>query len=198
MAPKKKASRQKKEGVPEPSEVVVTISESTVLSSEGVFVSEGVKKLEAPLNEEHLNCLNGLPLPLPLLPPIIRPGERGLGIGNELTRPLHGSAMLEELSRMRQERFLTDMELACKSKAFDVHKLVLSSVSQYLREVLAKDPTLKRLELPTLSPLGRLATLYTGTDTVIIPHPHPTLLEEREGYVQKPEVFWAVSIEPLL
>lgn len=52
-------------------------------------------------------------------------------------------------------RFLTDLELACKTKAFDVHKLVLSSVSQYFREILAKDPGMKRLELPSLSPLGR-------------------------------------------
>lgn len=51
-------------------------------------------------------------------------------------------------------RFLTDLELACKTKAFDVHKLVISSVSQYFREVLAKDPGMKRLELPSLSPLG--------------------------------------------
>lgn len=47
------------------------------------------------------------------------------------------------------------MELACKTKAFDVHKLVISSVSQYFREILAKDPGMKRLELPSLSPLGR-------------------------------------------
>lgn len=51
-------------------------------------------------------------------------------------------------------RFLTDLELACKTKAFDVHKLVISSVSQYFREILAKDPGMKRLELPSLSPLG--------------------------------------------
>lgn len=51
-------------------------------------------------------------------------------------------------------RFLTDLELACKTKAFDVHKLVISSISQYFREILAKDPGMKRLELPSLSPLG--------------------------------------------
>lgn len=51
-------------------------------------------------------------------------------------------------------RFLTDLELACKTKAFDVHKLVISSISQYFREILAKDPSMKRLELPSLSPLG--------------------------------------------
>ncbi|XP_030645302.1 kelch-like protein 31 [Chanos chanos] len=144
MAPKKKATRQRKAEV-----------EAAQVENE-VVVSEGVKKLEMPLNIEQLNRLNGLPLP----PPIIRPGERGLGLGSELTRPLHGSALLEELSRMRQERFLTDMELACKNKAFDVHKLVMSSVSQYLREILAKDPGLKRLEIPSISPLG-LANVIT-------------------------------------
>lgn len=118
----------------------------------GVLVPEpNIKKLEVPINVDYLNRLNWVPLP----PPIIQPGERGFGLGSELIRPLHGSALLEELSRMRQERFLTDLEMACKTKAFDVHKLVISSVSQYLREVLAKDPGLKRLELPTLSPLGK-------------------------------------------
>lgn len=139
MAPKKKAPRPKKT-TPEPAQL-----------ESGVVVPEiGVKKLEMPLSIEQLNHLNGM-----TLPPVIRPGERGFGLGGEMTRPLHGSALLEELSRMRQERFLTDLELACKTKAFDVHKLVMSSVSQYLREVLAKDPSLKRLELPTISPLGK-------------------------------------------
>lgn len=144
MAPKKKSSRPKK-ATPEPAQV-----------ESGVVVPEpGVKKLDLPLNVEQLNRLNGIHLP-----PLIRPGERGFGLGGEVTRPLHGSALLEELSRMRQERFLTDLELACKTKAFDVHKLVMSSVSQYLREVLAKDPGLKRLELPTISPLGKQPNLY--------------------------------------
>lgn len=139
MAPKKKASRPKK-----------TTPEPARLENEALVPETGVKKIEMPLSIEQLNRLNGM-----TLPPLIRPGERGFGLGGEITRPLHGSALLEELSRMRQERFLTDLELACKTKAFDVHKLVMSSVSQYLREVLAKDPGLKRLELPTISPLGK-------------------------------------------
>lgn len=139
MAPKKKAPHPKK-----------TTTEPAQLETEVVVPETGVKKLEMPLSIEQLNRLNEM-----TLPPVIRPGERGFGLGGEMTRPLHGSALLEELSRMRQERFLTDLELACKTKAFDVHKLVISSVSQYLREVLAKDPSLKRLELPTLSPLGK-------------------------------------------
>lgn len=142
MAPKKKASRQKKN---DPTQVEVM--------GGGVVVVEGLKKIEevGALDIAQLNHFNGLPLP----PPVIKPGEKGLGLGCELTRPLHGNALLEELSRMRQERFLTDLELACKTKAFDVHKLVISSVSQYFREILAKDPGMKRLELPSLSPLGR-------------------------------------------
>ncbi|XP_017309799.1 kelch-like protein 31 [Ictalurus punctatus] len=144
MAPKKKVPHPKK-----------TTTEPAQLETEVVVPETGVKKLEMPLSIEQLNRLNEM-----TLPPVIRPGERGFGLGGEMTRPLHGSALLEELSRMRQERFLTDLELACKTKAFDVHKLVISSVSQYLREVLAKDPSLKRLELPTLSPLG-LANVIT-------------------------------------
>ncbi|XP_035287165.1 kelch-like protein 31 [Anguilla anguilla] len=144
MAPKKKAARQKKVEL-----------ETTVVEG-GVVVVEGVKKIGEVLNIEQLNRMNGLPLSLP----IPAPGVKGLGLGSELTRPLHGSALLEELSRMRQERFLTDLELASKTKAFDVHKLVISSVSHYFRELLAKDPGVKRVELPTLSPLG-LANVIT-------------------------------------
>lgn len=142
MAPKKKATRQKKTAV------------ETVGAGSAVKVVESDKKIEeAALDIEQLNRLNGLPLP----PPVTNPGEKvlSLGRGTELTRPFHGSALLEELSRMRQERFLTDLELASKTKAFDVHKLVISSVSQYFRELLAKEPELKRVELPSLSPLGR-------------------------------------------
>ncbi|KAJ8268200.1 hypothetical protein COCON_G00133720 [Conger conger] len=144
MAPKKKAARQKKVEL-----------ETTVMEG-GVVIVEGVKKIGEALNIEQLNRMNGLPLSLP----IPAPGVKGLGLGSELTRPLHGSALLEELSRMRQERFLTDLELASKTKAFDVHKLVISSVSHYFRELLAKDPGVKRVELPSLSPLG-LANVIT-------------------------------------
>ncbi|KAK2920803.1 kelch-like protein 31 isoform X1 [Channa argus] len=160
MAPKKKTSRQKKPAGETISQVVVEAPAPLKIESRGdgvVVVESGVKKIEqmAALDIAQLNSLN-----LPLPPPILKPGERGLGLGSELTRPLHGNALLEELSKMRQEKFLTDLELACKSKAFDVHKLVISSVSQYFREILAKDPGMKRLELPSLSPLG-LANVIT-------------------------------------
>ncbi|KAM9415089.1 kelch-like protein 31 isoform 1-T2 [Salvelinus alpinus] len=154
MAPKKKVNHTKKIAM-EP--VVTQVTTVTTQMAGGVVVVEGVKKIEemAALDIVQLNHLN-----LPLPPPIIKPGEKGLGLGCEVTRPLHGNALLEELSRMRQERFLTDLELACKTKAFDVHKLVISSVSQYFREILAKDPGMKRLELSSLSPLG-LANVIT-------------------------------------
>ncbi|XP_053190913.1 kelch-like protein 31 [Scomber japonicus] len=161
MAPKKKASRQKKVAVDTIAPVAMETTPFPLkVESRGdgvVVVESGVKKIEqmAALDIAQLNSLN-----LPLPPPVIKPGERGLGLGSELTRPLHGNALLEELSKMRQEKFLTDLELGCKTKAFDVHKLVISSVSQYFREILAKDPGMKRLELPSLSPLG-LANVIT-------------------------------------
>ncbi|XP_061903346.1 kelch-like protein 31 [Entelurus aequoreus] len=161
MAPKKKASRQKKV-TPDTVSQVAMETTPVLLKVErrgdGVVVVESAaKKIEqmAALDIAQLNSLN-----LPLPPPVIKPGERGLGLGSELTRPLHGNALLEELSKMRQEKFLTDLELGCKTKSFDVHKLVISSVSQYFREILAKDPDMKRLELPSLSPLG-LANVIT-------------------------------------
>ncbi|XP_062266549.1 kelch-like protein 31 [Platichthys flesus] len=160
MAPKKKAPRQKKPALETISQVTEPTTDQLKVESLGdgvVVMDSGVKKIEqmAALDIAQLNSLN-LPLPLP----VIKPGERGLGLGSELTRPLHGNAVLEELSKMRQEKFLTDLELASKTKAFDVHKLVISSVSQYFREILAKDPGMKRLELPSLSPLG-LANVIT-------------------------------------
>lgn len=104
MAPKKKASRQKKPAVETVSQVAIEAQAPLKVESRGdgvVVVESGVKKIEqmAALDIAKLNSLN-----LPLPPPIIKPGERGLGLGSELTRPLHGNALLEELSKMRQEK----------------------------------------------------------------------------------------------
>lgn len=104
MAPKKKAPRQKKPAVETISQVPVEAPAPLKVESRGdgvVVVESGVKKIEqmAALDIAQLNSLN-----LPLPPPIIKPGERGLGLGSELTRPLHGNALLEELSKMRQEK----------------------------------------------------------------------------------------------
>lgn len=105
MAPKKKASRQKKIAADTISEVAVETAPQTLKverRADGVVVIESsMKKIEqmAALDIAQLNSLN-----LPLPPPVIKPGERGLGLGSELTRPLHGNALLEELSKMRQEK----------------------------------------------------------------------------------------------
>lgn len=105
MAPKKKASRQKKpamETTPQVAMETVPVQLKMESRGDGVVVVEGgMKKIEqmAALDIAQLNSLN-----LPLPPPVIKPGERGLGLGSELTRPLHGNALLEELSKMRQEK----------------------------------------------------------------------------------------------
>lgn len=107
MAPKKKASRQKKVAVDNIAQVAMetnTLPLKVESRGDGVVVVEsGVKKIEqmAALDIAQLNSLN-----LPLPPPVIKPGERGLGLGSELTRPLHGNALLEELSKMRQEKYV--------------------------------------------------------------------------------------------
>lgn len=102
MAPKKKAPRQRKPAEPVAVETASPVLLKVESRGDGVVVVEaGVKKIEqmAALDIAQLNSLN-----LPLPPPVIKPGERGLGLGSELTRPLHGSALLEELSKMRQEK----------------------------------------------------------------------------------------------
>lgn len=105
MAPKKKTSRQKKPAVETISQVAIDTSPVPLKvenRGDGVVVVEsGVRKIEqmAALDIAKLNSLN-----LPLPPPAIKPGERGLGLGSELTRPQHGNVLLEELSKMRQEK----------------------------------------------------------------------------------------------
>lgn len=107
MAPKKKASRQKKPAVETVTQEAVEtpmVPMKVESRGDGVVVMEsGVRKIEqmAALDIAQLNSLN-----LPLPPPVIKPGERGLGLGSELTRPLHGNALLEELSKMRQEKYV--------------------------------------------------------------------------------------------
>lgn len=102
MPPKKKVSRQKKPAVETVPQVAVDTSLKVESRGDGVVVVEaGVRKIEqmAALDIAKLNSLN-----LPLPPPAIKPGERGLGLGSELTRAQHGNALLEELSKMRQEK----------------------------------------------------------------------------------------------
>lgn len=131
MAPKRKAPRQKKAAIDSVAQVAMeTASASLKIECRGdgvVVVESGVKKIEqmAALDIAQLNSLN-----LPLPPPVIKPGERGLGLGSELTRPLHGSALLEELSRMRQEKSvpLVLVAVVFGSRASDHWSLLLRQV----------------------------------------------------------------------
>lgn len=81
-------------------------------------------------------------------------------ISTEVTDPVYAPNMLEGLGNMRQESFLCDLTVATKSKAFDVHKVVMASCSEYILNMLKKDPSLKKIELNDLSPVG-LATVIT-------------------------------------
>lgn len=132
MAPKKKSARQRQ----------------PVSLEKPLPVSGGVLIEETPLEVDHLNLLNGL-------------RDSGSPCSStEMVHPEHGAALLEEFSRMRQERLLTDLVLATKTKSFDVHKLVMASCSLHFRELLKRDPGVQRVELDSLSPLG-LASVIT-------------------------------------
>ncbi|MBN3293773.1 KLH31 protein, partial [Polypterus senegalus] len=133
MAPKKKSVRQRKLALEKPPQAISEVIEETALDI------------------DHLNHLNGL----------LDSGTGGFRCTTtEMCHPDHSSVLLEEFSRMRQERFLTDLVLATKTKSFDVHKLVMASCSNYFRELLKSDPKVQRVELEALSPLG-LATVIT-------------------------------------
>lgn len=83
----------------------------------------------------------------------------------EVTNPSHGTNMLMEMNSLQQERFLCDLTIATKTKSFRVHKLVMSSCSEYFKNQLKKDPNLQQVVLSDISSLG-LATIisyaYTG------------------------------------
>ncbi|XP_008119007.1 kelch-like protein 31 [Anolis carolinensis] len=79
---------------------------------------------------------------------------------NEVLDPRHGANTLEEAHRMQKEHFLCDLTVATKTKTFNVHKLVMSSCSDYFRSLLKKNPSLQQVDLVDISPLG-LATIIT-------------------------------------
>lgn len=130
MAPKKKAPRQKKTAVETITEVAMETTPTPLkVESRGdgvVVVEGGMKKIEqmAALDIAQLNSLN-----LPLPPPVIKPGERGLGLGSELTRPLHGNSLLEELSKMRQEKLVPSLFHSLTLSLFLV-AMVIDEVTQ--------------------------------------------------------------------
>ncbi|XP_006268034.1 kelch-like protein 31 isoform X2 [Alligator mississippiensis] len=108
------------------------------------------------LDIDHLNHLNDL----------YENGSNGFRCtATEVTNPSHGASLLEEMTQMRQERFLCDLTIVTKTKSFDVHKLVMVSCSEYFRSLLKRDPSLQRVELNNVSPLGLTTILtyaYTG------------------------------------
>ncbi|KPP61938.1 kelch-like protein 31-like [Scleropages formosus] len=81
-------------------------------------------------------------------------------ISTEVTDPVYGPSLLEGLSTMRQDSFLCDLTVVTKSKSFDVHRVVMASCSEYIRNVLKKDPSLQKLDFADMSPVG-LATAIT-------------------------------------
>ncbi|XP_033956152.1 kelch-like protein 31 [Pseudochaenichthys georgianus] len=81
-------------------------------------------------------------------------------ISTEVTDSVYAPNLLEGLSSMRQDSFLCDLTISTKSKSFDVHKVVMVSCSEYIRNILKKDSTLQTIDLNDLSPAG-LATAIT-------------------------------------
>ncbi|XP_048413971.1 kelch-like protein 31 [Stegostoma tigrinum] len=84
----------------------------------------------------------------------------------EVSNPNHGNILLEEISRMRQERLFSDLTLSTKNKSFDVHKVVMAACSDYFRNILKKDPSIKCVDVNDVSPLGLTTVItyaYTGT-----------------------------------
>ncbi|XP_069079548.1 kelch-like protein 31 isoform X1 [Pleurodeles waltl] len=108
------------------------------------------------LDIEQLNTLNGL----------LESGSNGFRCtATEVHNPKHGLELLETISNMRQELFLCDLTISTKTKDFDVHKVILASCSAYFHSLLRKEPSLQRLDLKDVSPVGLATVLnyaYTG------------------------------------
>ncbi|KAK2896363.1 hypothetical protein Q8A67_010851 [Cirrhinus molitorella] len=122
--------------------------------------NKAAKKNKADINEMTImvedsptNKINGLNT-------LLEGGNGFSCISTEVTDPVYAPNLLEGLSHMRQDSFLCDLTVATKSKSFDVHKIVMASCSEYIQNMLRKDPSLKKIELSDLSPVG-LATVIT-------------------------------------
>ncbi|NXD84576.1 KLH31 protein, partial [Halcyon senegalensis] len=132
MAPKKKTPKKSKVDKEDASVTLVPVE-------------------DALLDVEQLNHLNSL----------YDSGSNGFHCtATEVEAPQHGAGLLEGMNQMRQKRFLCDLTIATKTKAFEVHKLVLASCSDYFHRLLQRDPHLQRVELHDVSPLG-LTTVIT-------------------------------------
>ncbi|XP_062995772.1 kelch-like protein 31 [Elgaria multicarinata webbii] len=137
MAPKKKTPKKSKLVKVEPSVITTTVEDPS-------------------FDIDHHHQLDSL----------LENGSDGfLCTATEVTNPSHGTSILEEMRRMHQEHFLCDLTIATKTKPFSVHKLVMSSCSEYFRNLLKRNPNLQQVDLKDVSSLG-LATIisyaYTG------------------------------------
>uniref|UniRef100_A0A8C2FRZ7 Kelch-like family member 31 n=1 Tax=Cyprinus carpio TaxID=7962 RepID=A0A8C2FRZ7_CYPCA len=122
--------------------------------------NKAAKKIKADINEMTImledsptNKINGLNT-------LLEGGNSFSCISTEVTDSGYAPNLLEGLGHMRQDSFLCDLTVATKSKSFDVHKVVMASCSEYINNMLRKDPALKKIELSDLSPVG-LATVIT-------------------------------------
>ncbi|KTG05684.1 hypothetical protein cypCar_00020275 [Cyprinus carpio] len=122
--------------------------------------NKAAKKNKADINEITIlvedsptNKINGLNT-------LLEGGNGFSCISTEVTDSVYAPNLLEGLGLMRQDSFLCDLTVATKSKSFDVHKVVMASCSEYIQNMLRKDPALKKIELNDLSPVG-LATVIT-------------------------------------
>ncbi|TKS88865.1 BTB and kelch domain-containing protein 6 Kelch repeat and [Collichthys lucidus] len=166
MAPKKKASRQKKPAADTIAQVMETTQIPLKVESRGdgvVVVESGVKKIRADGSAGHRSAEQPQPAAASAGHQAWRerprPGQRADTTPSR--KRLAGGAQQDAAGEVSSDTYPQKRILInALTKAFDVHKLVISSVSQYFREILAKDPSMKRLELPSLSPLG-LANVIT-------------------------------------
>lgn len=120
--------------------------------------NKATKKSKGDINDimvenSPINKINGLNT-------LIEGGNGFSCISTEVTDSVYAPNLLEGLSNMRQDSFLCDLTVATQSKSFDVHKVVMASCSEYIRNILKKDSTLQKIDLNDLSPVG-LATAIT-------------------------------------
>ncbi|XP_006638756.1 kelch-like protein 31 [Lepisosteus oculatus] len=109
-----------------------------------------------------MNKLNGLNT-------LLEGGNGFSCISTEVTDDLYGTNLMEGLSKTRQEGFLCDLTMATKTKSFSVHKVVMASCSEYVKNVLKKDPSIQRLDLNDVSPTGLASAItyaYSGKLTL--------------------------------
>ncbi|XP_028676243.1 kelch-like protein 31 [Erpetoichthys calabaricus] len=121
---------------------------------------KSVKKNKADINEMTIIVEDGPLSKLNGLNTLLDGGNGFSCISTEVSDTSYGPNFMDGLSKMRQEGFLCDLTVATKTKSFSVHKVVMASCSEYVHNVLKKDPSSQKLDLNDVSPVG-LATVIT-------------------------------------